>query len=639
MLSRFLAGRPGVRLALSAIPFLIILIPMFRVPVITVLQAQVQPAPGAAADLEGELEVEVEDSTTGSRIHHFINVKGKRVRLSGLAAVPGWQTGTKVRARGQLRNNELQLAGGGSLQALALASPNTFGQQRVAVILVNFQNNMTQPYTAATAHSVTFGQTNQFYLDNSYGQTSLTGQVFGWYTLPMSMPGTCDYNTIAAQADQVATANGVNLSQFTRKVYAFPQISACGWWGLGTVGGNPSRSWVNGSYQVKVVGHELGHNFGLWHSNSMNCSTSGCSAVEYGDDRDMMGLSSVGHFNAFQKERLGWLSYGTSPTVQSITSAGTYWIEGYGATSNGGPKALRILQSTDGTGKRTWYYVESRARIGFDNGFAAGVTVHTGSESTGNSSYQVDLSPSTTTYDSLLDVGQVFADPSIDLAIKTISASDAGAFVEISYPGVPCTAGVPSVTLSPSNATTQPGKAVGLTVSIRNNDSTSGCDATTFSLSASTPLGWPFSYALPSLTIAPGATSSTSLTVTPSSTGTGAVTSSVARVNTSGPGSSASAAITATSSLSVSLAIAKSNAYQISANVKAGSNLLANVPVAFSLRNPAGKVTAYSSVTNASGVAKITVRLKGKDPKGTYSVTATATSGSLSGSASGTFAY
>jgi hypothetical protein len=57
------------------------------------------------------------------------------------------------------------------------------------------------------------------------------------------------------------------------------------------------------------------------------------------------------------------------------------------------------------------------------------------------------------------------------------------------------------------------------------------------------------------------------------------------------------------------------------------------------VRSPAGKITNYTATTTASGVAKITVRLKGKDPKGTYSVAATASSGGMTGSASGTFNY
>ena len=40
---------------------------------------------------------------------------------------------------------------------------------------------------------------------------------------------------------------------------------------------------------------------------------------------------------------------------------------------------------------------------GFDGSLTAGVVVHTGSEATGNSSYQIDLAPGSTTFDTLLD--------------------------------------------------------------------------------------------------------------------------------------------------------------------------------------------------------------------------------------------
>lgn len=51
----------------------------------------------------------------------------------------------------------------------------------------------------------------------------------------------CDYATLATQAKAAAQAAGVNLAVYTRYVYAFPQ-NACTWWGLGSVGGEPSHS-------------------------------------------------------------------------------------------------------------------------------------------------------------------------------------------------------------------------------------------------------------------------------------------------------------------------------------------------------------------------------------------------------------
>jgi hypothetical protein len=84
-----------------------------------------------------------------------------------------------------------------------------------------------------------------------------------------------------------------------------------------------------------------------------------------GHDGRPIGFARA-HFTAFQKERLGWLNAGVSPPITTVVSDGTYTLETY-ESAGSGPKALKILKSTDpSTGKRTWYYVESRQAIGFD---------------------------------------------------------------------------------------------------------------------------------------------------------------------------------------------------------------------------------------------------------------------------------
>ena len=165
-----------------------------------------------------------------------------------------------------------------SVTTLSLASPNTFGAQSTLVILFNFQDLATEPYTTATAQSITFTDVNNFDLENSFGQTWLTGTVAGWFTLPMSSTS-CNYSTWASVADQMATNAGFDVASYPRRVYGFPQTSACAWYGLGTVGGgtlaNPSKAWVNGLYSLQVVAHEMGHNFGLYHSHSDTCDSTG----------------------------------------------------------------------------------------------------------------------------------------------------------------------------------------------------------------------------------------------------------------------------------------------------------------------------------------------------------------------------
>ena len=194
------------------------------------------------------------------------------------------------------------------------------------MILVNFSDApSSQPYSIAQAQSVVFTTTSNYDFEASYQQTTLTGAVAGWYTIAETSTA-CNYNNIASQAKQAATAHGYVLSNYNRYVYVFPS-NTCTWWGLGSVGGSPSQAWIHTKWglSLDVVGHEMGHNFGLYHSHSLDCGTnvvaqSGCTASDYGDTFDLMGNISAGHYNAYHKERLGWLNAGVSPPITTVPS-------------------------------------------------------------------------------------------------------------------------------------------------------------------------------------------------------------------------------------------------------------------------------------------------------------------------------
>jgi hypothetical protein len=89
---------------------------------------------------DGELEVLHADGVNGGRYYYFLNRAGEgRLALHFAADAPVLQTGDRVRVSG-VRIQQAMALGSGStnVTALALVSPNTFGPQHTAVILVTF---------------------------------------------------------------------------------------------------------------------------------------------------------------------------------------------------------------------------------------------------------------------------------------------------------------------------------------------------------------------------------------------------------------------------------------------------------------------------------------------------------------------
>lgn len=508
----------------------------------TSVQAQVE----AQVELDGELQVFYEDYKDNATLRHVLHANGKRYSLHFAGNVPDALSGSQVHVRAvQVDTADLVLealtsttsTSATTLAVTSAALPNTFGVQNTLVLLVNFQDLTTQPWSTTTIWNTMFGATGSvsaFFKEASLQQTSAAGNVYGWYTLPLSS-ATCDTTSIAADAKAAASAAGVNLANYSHYVYVFNNyLSACGWMGLAEVGG--SNVWINGYPTEGNIAHELGHNLGLSHSHSLQCTGSilgsNCGVSQYGDAFDTMGNVYYGHYNSFQKERLGWLNYGISPPITTVTSSGTFYIEPY-ETATSGVKALKIYNGNDPTtGQAKWYYVEFRQPLGFDSFIGTdstmgttipyGVLIRSAADGNANSSVLLDMTPDSTLYkyqdvnDGALGVGKSFTDPNTGLTITTTSASSTGAGVTVSFGAATpvCTHANPSVTLSPGqSATVAPGTAVSFTATVTNKDS-SGCSTSLFNLSDAVPTGWTGSLAKTSVSLAPGASASTTFTVT-----------------------------------------------------------------------------------------------------------------------------
>jgi hypothetical protein len=535
---------------------------------------------GVATELEGTLEVLYEDREHGSLLHHSLLTRdGKRWSLHGVQH-HDLLTGDRVRVRGMGFGRKLRLKtddaeaetqvqtvsplsqfqtkSTANVQVLQFAPlSSTFGLQKVAILMVNFTNDRSQPTTASSLKSL-MAASDAFFREVSYDQTRLTADVHGWYTLPIANTG-CPYSTIKTYADKAAVAAGVDLSGYNRRVYFFPYTSACSFSGIGTIGGSPSSAWINGAVDYGLFNHELGHNLGLYHSHSMSCAPavlgSTCTTQEYGDNTDTMGYYG-GHFNAFQKQRLGWLNYDDSPPITTVQESGRYTIDAYELPGTL-PKALKIQRGP--ATAQAFFFVELRTNVGVDRFLPPNsVFVHLASDNNANSSYLLDMTPETGGgRDQYLAAGKSFTDPVSGITIRTVSVSGTSATIDVDMPGTApsCTSSPASVTASPAQGPkVPPGTAVTYTVSVTNRDS-AGCPPASFAFQATAPAGWQKVFAAPSVTISPGATVSTSLRVTSpdvpagsypiASTATKAATSTVSNAasvvysvapSTSGPG-------------------------------------------------------------------------------------------------------
>lgn len=402
------------------------------------------------------------------------------------------------------------------------AIPSSIGPQNTFVFLVNFQNNPNdQPWSIDSIKDTVFNTINNMYYESSYRQTTVVGDAAGWITANVNNDADCGsvMNAVVAAGNNA----GINLAGYTHLVYVFPYAPNCYWAGLGNVGTvGTSTAWINGYNTANVIGHELGHNLGLYHSRLLQCDggpiSGNCSTVEYGDRADIMGAGGVSHFNAFQKERLGWLNFQNSPAIQTINTSGTYTIDAF-ETTNGNPKAIKIAKTNYGD----FYYLEFRQPIGFDSGlgnsgdYTQGVIIHQGKTYLANSSDLLRMNASTLQNNVALLPGTSFSDPNAyqSITITVNSVSPQGANITATFGSLPpsCVRANPTMTITPS--TTQwvkAGESANYTITLKNNDN-QYCSQSGFTFSTNVPTGLTASLSPSLMILGPGAQSSTFLQV------------------------------------------------------------------------------------------------------------------------------
>lgn len=592
-------------------------------------------------EIQGELQVTYTDYAQAPRLGYEVDMDGKRFSVHFKAHEPRLQSGVSVRVSGlevdgrlavesgQTDLEVLNLGGTGSGGSGTPPLSNTLGEQRTLVLLVNFQNQVEQPITQAAADARVFTDTSEFMRENSYGQTWLSGDTRGWFTLPLN--ATCNGTDIANAANSAASASGVNLSAYDRFIYMFPRNTTCGWDGQGTVGGWPSKTWINGNFNLQVVAHEVGHNFGLYHSHSIEAGAEILSATptiyEYGDTLDTMGNKNPGHFSVFHKNRLGWLGYGAASPVVETQGAGSFTVDAV-EPAGSNPKALKVLRSVDAvTGAKTWFTVEYRQDMGFDSwltGYAnvlGGVVIHLVKEGDANSSNLLDMTPASSLYydwnDPALTVGRTFTDPESGVSISTTSANGVAAGLNVTYGAGNCQNAAPTLALAPAQGPwVAPGTAVDFTLTLTNRDS-SACSAVNFDLSQSIPSGWSGNFGPSTLVLAPGQSGSTTLTLTSS---TGAADGFYNFTATARNGANANLFASASGTYVVSAPVPNSAPVAVADQTTTPERTAVTIPVLANDSDPDGDALSIAGVTSGSN-GTVTINANGTltyAPKGRF---------------------
>jgi hypothetical protein len=634
------------------------------------LPASIQAYIEQQRELEGTLRVLYEDEEHDGRLIHELQTAQGSVRLHYAANAPTSSSGARVRVSGVAIDNEVVvLAAGGTTStgttSLGTSTSHSLGEQRTLVLLANFQDDLSQPLTRESARTLVMGTVSQFMSENSQGQTWLAGDVYGWYTLPMSKT-VCSLSTAGTAADQAAMQAGVNLAAYTRIIYIFTK-TACSVSGMGEVGAAPSRAYINGVatdviQTAETITHELGHNFGLNHSHALDCGNvaigGACTSIEYGDTYDTMGNPDYGHFNSVQKERLNWMNPSGAKLITQVGTDGAYALAPYETTGTM-PKVLKIPRGVDPmSGKPTWLYVEYRRAQGFDSFLSSrsgvllrgdvtnGVVVHYAEEGNGNSSQLLHMNLDsearriygfTDWFDPALDVGHTFMDDASGVAITAETADASSAVVRVSLgSAATCAPAAASVSASPAQATASAGSLVTYNVTITNRDSAS-CPAATYALTAGIPSGWSGAFANASIYLAPGASTTTTLQVASASTAAAGLYNITATAR-----STAQSTLTGTANMTYLIETSTVNAAPVAVDDSASTatNTAVTISVLANDRDPEGQTLRVTGVTQGSkgqvainSNGTVTYRPNSKVSGQTDSFRYTVTDGSSSASA------
>ncbi len=272
--------------------------------------------------------------------------------------------------------------------------PNRWEGPRTTVVgLFKFPDVADEPITVADTNTMIFTDLNNWLLDASRGHTSLSdfdpefsesGRAVAYGVMPHPIThycpnpfdigggvvvwGSCAIDRLRNDAVNVlAAVAGVYAWDFDVKLFAFSHALAptSGAANFSTFGVFPGPT---NQFRIGVIGHEMGHDTGIYHANSWYCSDRDvaenldnafggnptCSLTAYGGQTVMGGGILEDKFSAFEAEVAGWLSSFEGPNFTSCGVATAHLKPLYGTIS---PRELRVALEKNNVGTRAfWFY-------------------------------------------------------------------------------------------------------------------------------------------------------------------------------------------------------------------------------------------------------------------------------------------
>ncbi len=299
------------------------------------------------------------------------------------------------------------------------------GLKKVLLMRVNFPDDLSVSISDVDANEM-MQQVNAFYIENSYGNVSISATVTPVLTLPNPksyyLNGDADYTLreLLLAARTAAEAAGFPRANYDLDLVHNRACSPRAYVGI------PGAMLYD--KDVTAASHELGHNFGAWHANGWKASDGSIIGpggnLEYANPFDTMGGGRKSHFNAYYKHQLGWLP---DSAVQPVSGDGIYRLYPIDLShiENGLTYALTIKKDNLRT-----YWIETRQSL--NSSFPANVLLNWSPWYGSASGTQLlDATPVSHGwfYDAPFSLGQSFYDP--DLGLKIIPWRATAEYVEV----------------------------------------------------------------------------------------------------------------------------------------------------------------------------------------------------------------